>query len=952
MSSPHHRQPSRQRHAEQPEEASSFGLWLRQQRRALDLTQEQLAQRVGCARITIRRIEADELKPSQQLAELFMEHLGISPAQRKGWLQLARGFVPLPHSGAIDPPVSAPALPVAALTNLPAPLTSFLGRDQEIIDGCRLVATNRLLTLTGVGGTGKTRLALEIARSIYELRNTNYDFSTLDNPQSEIRNPQFPDGVWWVELAPLTDGALIPKVVATVLGIHEQPGQSLERVLAETLKPKQMLLLLDNCEHLVGECAGYIHQWLYNSPRLHIVATSREPLQLQGEQRLPLAPLAPAPAGELFVQRAQLVEPAFLRTPRNGEAIDQLCQQVDYLPLAIELLAARSALFSPQAILERLQARPLDLLSASLRDLPARQRTLRHTIQHSYDLLTQREQSLFRTLGIFVGGFDLAAVAHFGFGEDVIHTLLQKSLIRPAPLEQRGRRFFLLETLREYAREQLSELDELAQQQQQHAAYYLALAQQAEPKLFGAEQDAWAQQLESELGNLRAALTWWQGNDGEAALQMANALWFFWFMHDHLSEGRQWLERLGRENLSQSSAETARSRAKAMVRAAACAKFQGDFDGMAALVNAADPLARTAGDPLVLGHVLLLSGNAAYRQAAYERELALYQEALQLFREAESPPDYFTGIAYQMLGGWEMDRGNFDQATVWLEQSLRLHQQCGNEWMTQYVFMGMGLLEHNRGNLDRAIGYYQAGLAITKKAGNKNNTALILCNLATAFLQQDQPQEASRLFKEALALGHDLVNKRARQEALSGLATIARHQHQYAQAEAYLAESLTYAEQRNDRLWCTLIRHTLAYLALLQGQDGQAATLYQTCIVAWQGLAKPLWIASALRGFALLAHAAAQTEHALRLSGAEAALRQAHGSAIGFDADFAWSSAEEQQWAQSIAAARQSFDETRAGQIWAEGQAMTPDKAVAYALTVSSSMSDRVEQNLRFGLVP
>jgi predicted ATPase/transcriptional regulator with XRE-family HTH domain len=915
---------SRQRHTDAQGDAPSFGVWLRKQRRALDLTQEALAQRVGCARVTIRRIEADELRPSQQLAELFAEHLGVPSSQRPLWLQLARGLAAQRLPGALDLSAPPAALAESPPTNLPTTLTSFLGRDQAITDGSVLLTTNRLLTLTGVGGTGKSRLALEMARSIL-----NWDETA--NPKSRRQMPKFPDGVWWVELAPLTDPALIPKLVATVLGLHEQPGQPLERLLVETLKTKQMLLLLDNCEHLVAECAAWVVRWLHNSPHLRILATSREPLQLQGEQRLPVAPLAPQPAGELFVQRAQLVDPAFTRTPDNGYAIDQLCEQVDYLPLAIELLAARSDLFSPHAMLERLQARPLDLLNADLRNLPLRQRTLRHTIQHSYDLLSQREQSLFRTLGIFVGGADLAALAHFGFGEEVVHTLLQKSLIRPTHLVQRGPRVFLLETLREYAREQLHACGELAYKAQMHAAYYLALAQRAEPGLFGAEQDQWAQQLESEMGNLRTALTWWQTTDVEAALQMANALWFFWFMHDHLREGCQWLE-----SLSQSPAGTVRSRAKATVRAAACAKFQGDSAGMAALIARAAPLAHAAGDPLVLGHVLLLSGNVASRQTEYAREQALYAEALQLFRAAESPPGYFTAIACQMLGEWSIEHLDFDQAAIWFGQSLRLHQQCGNEWMTQYGFIGMGLLEHNRGNLERAIPHYQAGLAITQKAGNKNNTASALCGLATAFLQKGQYQEAIPLFTEALNLGHDLVNKRTTQEALVGLATIARHQKQYGQAEIYLAESLTYAEQRKDRLGSTLIRHTQAHLAFLQADYARATDLYRVCIVEWQELAKPLWVASALRGFAMLAQAAAQLERALCLSGAEAALRQAHGPARGGDADLDWSPEEEHQWAQSIVALRQALADERAVQLWAEGQAMALDEAITYALRVNS----------------
>ena len=323
---------------------------------------------------TCRRILAGELDvaPSQATTRLYEQ---IRAGQLEG--------VTRPSPITLSPlPPSKPPLP---FSNLPTPLTPFLGREQELVDGRRLLATHRLVTLTGVGGTGKTRLALEIARSLTE--------GGSHRGAPALASPAFQDGICWVELAPLTDPALIPHAVAAGLGFREQPGQQMERTLAEYLRPRQLLLLLDNCEHLVAACAQFVHQWLQASPGLHILATSREPYHLRGEQRFPVAPLGADSACQLFVQCAHRIDGAFALAPA-GAAIAELCRLLDYLPLAIELLAARIDRFSPEEMLLHLQASRLDLLSGDARDLPPRQQTVRKAIQHSYDLLTGDERAL------------------------------------------------------------------------------------------------------------------------------------------------------------------------------------------------------------------------------------------------------------------------------------------------------------------------------------------------------------------------------------------------------------------------------------------------------------------------------------------------------------------------------------------------------------------------------
>jgi predicted ATPase/DNA-binding XRE family transcriptional regulator len=699
MAPPRHRQLREQWQSHQSDETPSFGAWLRQRRRALDLTQEELAQQVGCARITIRRIEADELKPSQQLAELFAEHLGVPLVQRRSWLHFARGLAPMPQAHAIDLQAARQPTPTGPPTNVPSPLTTFLGRNQEIIDACRLVKTNRLLTLTGVGGAGKTRLALEIARSLLATNAT-------DHTQSKIENSPFLDGIWWVELASLSDAVLIPEAVAKVLGLREQPGQPLDRLLLETLKSRHLLLLLDNCEHLAAGCAAWVHQWLQHCPTLHVLATSRESLQLLGEQRFPVAPLAAAAASELFVQRAQLVDPAFTRTIANGAAIDQLCQQVDCLPLAIELLAARSDLFSPQAMVERLQAHPLDLPSAERRDLPARQRTLRRTIQHSYDLLSKREQALFRTLGVFAGGFDRAAVVSLGFAEELLYSLCNKGLVKTMTQPPGERRFMLLETLRAYANEQLDNLREDQVVREHHAHYYLAMAENAFRQLGQTTETACYDQLERELDNLRAALRWALAANPPIALQMAGALREFWAIRGYFTEGRQWAT----QALQQNPPSPTSTRGRALLAAGKSANLQDDLGYATMFLEDALRVYSQVGDQSGIANALYLLGNLARQQHDLLRAKSL------------------------------------------LEQSLALQRALGDSHGSASALCDLGMIAMKQGDPHGGRALLEEGLAIARAANNENRVAILHARYGVFELNQNAPHAARSHFGESLQL--------------------------------------------------------------------------------------------------------------------------------------------------------------------------------------------------------
>jgi predicted ATPase/DNA-binding SARP family transcriptional activator len=535
-------------------------------------------------------------------------------------------------------PAHPTVVPTAELSdigkhNLPASRTSFVGRERETLDVKRTLAMTRLLTLTGTGGSGKTRLALEVARSL-------------------VRS--YPDGVWLVELAGLPDGNLVPQAVAGALGIREQPNQSLTDTLVEAYRSKQMLLVLDNCEHLVEAAAQLMDVLLDSCPHLRVMTTSREALAVAGEVVWRVLPLSlPDPerpsttrvlerfeSVRLFVERARQRDPAFALTADNAQSVAEICRQLDGIPLALELAAARVGTLGIAQISERLE-NSLGLLTASNRQAARRQWTLRGALDRSYELLLCDEKKLFRRLSVFAGGWTLKAAAFVGSRDGVeelevlelLSRLVDKSLVMVTEISvSNGVRYRFLEPVRQFAREKLDENRNAEVIRGRHAAFFLALAEEAEPQLRGPEQAAWFDRLDIELDNLRAGLAWLLEHEKfELGLKMSEALLFFWMWRVLLREGRRWLE----DGLSKGGTVTAAVRADALSGLGDLAIMLGEYAKAMTLLEESLALYREASDGNGIAGCLCDLGWLVSLQGNHQRSTELLEESIARSRELE-----------------------------------------------------------------------------------------------------------------------------------------------------------------------------------------------------------------------------------------------------------------------------------------------------------------------------
>ena len=669
--------------------------------------------------------------------------------------------------------------------NLPMHLTSFIGREHEIAEVKRLLSEARLLTLTGWGGAGKTRLALHVAADVLE---------------------GFKDGVWLVELAPLSDPDLVAHAVASAVKVREQPGRPILATLCDFLKDKYLLLVLDNCEHLLVACARLADALLRACPNLRILATSREPLGIAGETSWPVPPLSlPDPkhlpsleglsayeAVRLFIERAVAVLPTFTVTNENAPWIAQVCQRLDGIPLAVELAAVRVKALSVQQIAARLDDRFRLLTGGNRTGLPHHQ-TLRAAIDWSHDLLSDPERAVLRRLAVFSGGLTLEAAEAVCGGDgtdtsevlDLLMHLVDKSLV--VAEEQGGKaRYRMLETVQQYARDRLRESGEAEAVRRRHRDWYLELAEQAEPGLVGGEQAAWLDRLELEHANLRAALMCCVESGGtEEALRLVGALWRFWAVRGYFEEGRGWLEAA----LKGSSDVSAGFRAKALNAAGYLALSRGDHRAARSLLEESLAIRRQLGDQAGIATSLSNLGTAASQQGDHAVARSLLEESLTIRRRLGDKVD--TAASLNDLAGVVIQLGDNAMARSLLEESLTIRRQLRDKAGIAVSLNNVGMVAIQQGDHAVARSLLEESLRLCREVGDKWLNAAALDTLGDLARAQDDHARARSLYEESLALYRQLEDARGIAHGLEGLAAVAcvqgqhrRAAHLFAAAEA------------------------------------------------------------------------------------------------------------------------------------------------------------------------
>ncbi len=746
---------------------AAFGELLRRYRRVAGLTQEELAARSGVGVRSITDLERAVAHTARRdTLQRLAAALGLASEAAAAFEALARD-----RSTTLDPPM-APSMHAVHAPTLPASPTPLIGRDAVVATAVDFLchATTRLLTLTGPGGVGKTCLAVRVAE--------------------ELRD-HFTDGVVFVPLAPLNAHCLVAPAVARALGAREGTVELPPESVAAHLRERDLLLVLDNFEH-VAEAAPLVAELLAGCPRLRMLVTSRAAVHVRGEHELAVSPLAiPAPpaagrapvvaeaaaspAVALFVARAGAVRSDFTLTPVNVEAVVEICRRLDGLPLALELAAARVRLLLPGELLARLEHR-LPLLTGGARDLPERQRTLRAAIDWSYDLLHPSEQALFRRLCVFAGGCTLEAVEFVCMSPQVLEgdlldwleALVDKNLLRPVVgnhagasakagtdpatgMETRGAekaRFGMLETVREYGLDQLAAHGEDAPARARHAAYYVALAETAEPALTGPEQGAWLARLEAEQDNLWAALEWARASgDGTTGLRLAAALWRYWHIRGFVRDGRAWLE--GALASAPSSQARPSLRARALNGAGNLASQQDEYARAEALHEEALALRREAGDTLGVAASLNNLGLVAQEKDEYERAEALHGEALALDRALG---DTF-GIAASLSNLGDVARQRLDnaRARALYDECLTLFQELGDRRGVPITLQSLGDLAARRGDDAGALELYRQSLALRQELGDWTGSIECLEGIAGVAGKQGRPRQAAEILAAAAA---------------------------------------------------------------------------------------------------------------------------------------------------------------------------------------------------------
>jgi predicted ATPase/transcriptional regulator with XRE-family HTH domain len=867
----------------------TFGDLLRQYRLAAGLTQERLAERAGLSVRGISDLERGlKLRARKETIALLSNALRLTPEERGRLTAAARvrseSETEVGANGARGDGLAVPPEP-GRRHNLPTQLTSFIGRGREVAAIQDQLRRARLLTLTGVGGVGKTRLALETAASLVEA---------------------FPDGVWLAELAPLADPSVLAQFIAGALGIPEIPGRSVDSAIVDYLRIRQTLLVLDNCEHLVEACAALVTTLIRTCPRLTVLATSREALGVPGEVAWPVPSLAipdqaslpsdestllsevmASAAVRLLVERARLVVPTFALTARNAVTLLQICRRLDGLPLAIELAAARMKLLTPEQIAERLEG-CFEVLSAGSRMADDRHRTLWATIEWSYDLLAEPERALFRGLAVFAGGFTLdAAETVCAASLETLGQLADKSLVAVERPTSGAARYHLLETIRQFALTQLAAVSDAAELHRRHARYFVSLAESADRWLWAADGRApWLNRLGADYDNFRAAISWSShgGGDVEVAMRLVGALWWFWMLRDQSSEGRAYAETL----LSRPVAPTlTEARARLLTSAGALAWFQNDYATARTTLESAVENWRAVGDVLGLATALTLLSRAT------------------------------------------IDGGDTLAATRWAIESVGRFRETDDAWGLAWALNNLGFVMIEGGDARRARGHLAESLEQFCQLGDAWGSALAQSNLGYLAYRLEEYAAARRHLESALTVFRAGNDHWSAPRALTILGNIARWEGDDAGAKQFYRESWQLSRRRDDQSGVAITRLKLARIARAEGDVPQAAMMLLQSLSVLQRLGDRPGVAEC---FLSLAGVAAQNQRgaeAVRLFAAAEGCRGAGAPPWWSDSRF--------EVERDLTLARAALSPSEFDAAWHEGRTLTVEEAIEKAFEIGRS---------------
>lgn len=753
--------------------ADTFGSWLKTRRKRLDLTQEALANLVGCSVSAIRKIENDERRPSKQIAELLALHLEVPPEERTLFLKIARGEgSSLGLKNASDRPENWSALSesFSPLLNVPVSPTPFIGRRDEIETLTRMLVDphNRLITILGVGGIGKTRLAMEVSRAQLKV---------------------FDENVYFIQLAAISTSDAIPPAIASVLNIPAGNTDELKLRLLGYLREKNALLVLDNFEHII-DSAPLLSEFLQQAPKLKFLVTSRERLNLQGEWTLELSGLSVPPnadegiaiygALQLFESHVQRIRPDLKLIGREREAAIRICQRVDGMPLAIELAAAWVNMLSCEEIAEEIE-HSFDFLSSTLRDVPERHRSLRAVFDHSWKRLAQPEQAALSRLTIFQGGFTReAAESVIGAKRGVLSSLESKSLLRRSS----NGRFDLHEVIRQYAKDYLK--DEAALRDK-HSEYYLGLLHRSGSDLFGVDKTNSLGRLFDESGNLNAAWEWALSQRRFALMDAAlESLWMLYDVHGWLADG-----------------------------------IEQTNDLIGALRAETD-------SQIYLGRALTFHGMLVFRAGDYIRARKVFEEGIEILRVTDQskylpPALIFNGIVVSLMG-------DFPHARELMDEGVEIAKEHGDRWFMALGQFDQGFIAGQEGNLEHAYERMQAGLSIWRELGNARFIAFALNFLSPIAIQLGRLEDAQDFLEESLALSTQIHDRWGMGTSLGRLGTLALLRNDPGGAKSKLEKSLALFTDLGARWDIAWALTQLGKAAIASEEWGQANDLLKRAI--------------------------------------------------------------------------------------------------------------------------